>query len=39
MLVPIIVIMVLAVVLTHLVSLIERWVAPWQTEIAGDDGV
>jgi taurine transport system permease protein len=39
MLVPIIVIMVLAVVLTHLVSLIERWVAPWQDEIAGDDGV
>jgi ABC-type nitrate/sulfonate/bicarbonate transport system permease component len=38
MLVPIIVIMVLAVVLTHIVSLIERWVAPWQTEIAGQDG-
>jgi ABC-type nitrate/sulfonate/bicarbonate transport system permease component len=38
MLVPIIVIMVLAVVLTHIVTLIERWVAPWQSEIAGDDG-
>jgi taurine transport system permease protein len=39
MLVPIILIMILAVVLTYLVSLLERWVAPWQTEIAGQDGV
>jgi taurine transport system permease protein len=39
MLVPIILIMILAVVLTYLVSLLERRVAPWQTEIAGQDGV
>jgi taurine transport system permease protein len=39
MFVPIIVIMVLAVLLTNIMSLIERWVAPWQTEITGHDGV
>lgn len=37
MFVPIIVIMVLAVVLTNLVSFIEHKVAPWQSELAGRD--
>ena len=35
--VPIIIIMLLAVALNSLVGLIERWVAPWQAEIAGRD--
>lgn len=35
MFVPIIVIMVLAVVLTRLVSIIEAKIAPWQSEITG----
>lgn len=39
MFVPIIVIMLLAVVLTHLVSVIEHKVAPWQNEITGREGV
>ena len=39
MFVPIILIMVLAVLLTNLVEYIEKRVAPWQTEIAGQDGV
>jgi taurine transport system permease protein len=39
MFVPIIVIMVLAVVLTNLVSVIERKVAPWQSELTGREGV
>jgi NitT/TauT family transport system permease protein len=39
MFVPIIVIMVLAVLLTHLVSVIERKVAPWQSEIADREGI
>lgn len=39
MFVPIIVIMVLAVVLTRLVSIIEHKVAPWQSEITGREGV
>ena len=39
MFVPIIIIMVLAVLLTHLVSIIEHKVAPWQSEITGREGV
>jgi NitT/TauT family transport system permease protein len=39
MFVPIIVIMVLAVFLTYLVSVVERKVAPWQSEIAGREGI
>jgi len=39
MFVPILIIMVLAVGLTHLVSIIEHKVAPWQNEIAGREGV
>jgi taurine transport system permease protein len=39
MFVPIIVIMVLAVVLTNLVSYIEHKVAPWQSELTGREGV
>lgn len=39
MFVPIILIMILAVLLTNLVEFIERRVAPWQTEIAGHDGI
>ena len=39
MFVPIVIIMILAVLLTHLMSFIERKVAPWQTEIAGHDGI
>jgi ABC-type nitrate/sulfonate/bicarbonate transport system permease component len=35
--VPIIIIMVMAVSLNFLVGAIERWVAPWQAEIAGRD--
>ena len=38
MFVPIILIMVIAVLLTHLMTIIERWIAPWQTEISGHDG-
>jgi ABC-type nitrate/sulfonate/bicarbonate transport system permease component len=37
MFVPIIVLMVLATGLNSLIGLIERWVAPWQAEIAGRD--
>ena len=37
MFVPIIVLMVLAIGLNSLIGLIERWVAPWQAEIAGRD--
>jgi NitT/TauT family transport system permease protein len=39
MFVPIIVIMVLAVLLSYLMGLIERRVAPWQTEIAALEGI
>ena len=35
--VPIVIIMLMAVALTSLVGAIERWVAPWQAEIAGRD--
>ena len=35
--VPIIIIMLLAVALNFLISVVERWVAPWQAEIAGRD--
>jgi ABC-type nitrate/sulfonate/bicarbonate transport system permease component len=38
MLVPILIIMGMAVGLTALVGWIERKVAPWQSEIAGDEG-
>jgi NitT/TauT family transport system permease protein len=37
MFVPIIVLMVLATLLNALVGRIERWVAPWQVEIASRD--
>ncbi len=39
MLVPIILIMIFAVALTALVGWIERLVAPWQSEISGDNGM
>jgi len=35
--VPIVIIMLMAVALTSLVGAVERWVAPWQAEIAGRD--
>jgi ABC-type nitrate/sulfonate/bicarbonate transport system permease component len=35
--VPIVIIMLLAVGLNFLIGFIERWVAPWQAEIAGRD--
>ena len=35
--VPVIIIMLMAVSLNFLVGAIERWVAPWQAEIAGRD--
>ena len=35
--VPIILIMLLAVALNFLIGAVERWVAPWQAEIAGRD--
>jgi NitT/TauT family transport system permease protein len=35
--VPIVIIMLMAVALNFLVGAIERWVAPWQAEIAGRD--
>jgi NitT/TauT family transport system permease protein len=35
--VPIVIIMLLAVALNFLAGAIERWVAPWQAEIAGRD--
>ena len=38
MFVPILLIMVLATALTALVGVLERAVAPWQSEIAGQDG-
>jgi NitT/TauT family transport system permease protein len=37
MFVPVVVLMVLATALTSFIGLIERWVAPWQAEIAGRD--
>src|SRR5581483_7337154 len=37
MFVPIIVLMLLAVGLNSLIGWVERWVAPWQAEIAGRD--
>jgi len=37
MFVPIVVLMVLAIGLNSLIGVIERWVAPWQAEIAGRD--
>src|SRR5712692_8969214 len=35
--VPIIIIMLMAVALNFLIGAVERWVAPWQAEIAGRD--
>jgi NitT/TauT family transport system permease protein len=35
--VPVIIIMLMAVSLNYLFGVIERWVAPWQAEIAGRD--
>ena len=35
--VPVIIIMFMAVALTLLVGVVERWVAPWQAEISGRD--
>ena len=37
MFVPIVVLMVMAIGLNGLIGLVERWVAPWQAEIAGRD--
>ena len=37
MFVPIVVLMAMAIGLNGLIGLIERWVAPWQAEIAGRD--
>jgi NitT/TauT family transport system permease protein len=37
MFVPIVILMVMAIGLNSLIGLIERWVAPWQAEIAGRD--
>lgn len=37
MFVPIVVLMVLAIGLNSFIGLVERWVAPWQAEIAGHD--
>jgi NitT/TauT family transport system permease protein len=37
MFVPVVVLMVLATALNGFIGLIERWVAPWQAEIAGRD--
>jgi ABC-type nitrate/sulfonate/bicarbonate transport system permease component len=37
MFVPIVVLMVLAIGLNSLIGTVERWVAPWQAEIAGRD--
>ncbi len=37
MFVPIVVLMVLAIGLNSLIGMVERWVAPWQAEIAGRD--
>ena len=37
MFVPIIILMVMAIGLNSLIGVIERWVAPWQAEIAGRD--
>ena len=37
MFVPVVVLMVLATALNAFIGLVERWVAPWQAEIAGRD--
>jgi ABC-type nitrate/sulfonate/bicarbonate transport system permease component len=37
MFVPIVLLMVMAIGLTYLIGMVERWVAPWQAEIAGRD--
>jgi ABC-type nitrate/sulfonate/bicarbonate transport system permease component len=37
MFVPIVFLMVMAIGLTYLIGAVERWVAPWQAEIAGRD--
>lgn len=37
MFVPIVILMVMAIGLTSLIGAVERWVAPWQAEIAGRD--
>jgi ABC-type nitrate/sulfonate/bicarbonate transport system permease component len=37
MFVPIILLMVMAIGLNSLIGVVERWVAPWQAEIAGRD--
>jgi len=35
MFVPIVVLMVMAIGVNYLIGAVERWVAPWQAEIAG----
>jgi NitT/TauT family transport system permease protein len=37
MFVPIVILMVMAIGLTYAIGAVERWVAPWQAEIAGRD--
>src|SRR5262245_47786765 len=37
MFVPIVILMVMAIGLTYLIGAVERWVAPWQAEIAARD--
>jgi len=37
MFVPIVLLMIMAIGLNSLIGLVERWVAPWQAEIAGRD--
>jgi NitT/TauT family transport system permease protein len=37
MFVPIVILMVMAIGLNYLIGAVERWVAPWQAEIAGRD--
>jgi NitT/TauT family transport system permease protein len=37
MFVPIVILMVMAIGLNSLIGVVERWVAPWQAEIAGRD--
>ena len=37
MFVPIVILMMMAIGLNYLIGAVERWVAPWQAEIAGRD--
>ena len=37
MFVPIVILMVMAIGLHYVIGAVERWVAPWQAEIAGRD--